>query len=123
MYFFIFSESGFLERIALDKEKNHIAANIEALKSENKRLQRLLDKYRKGVYPGGEIADSGYVKNGGSVLFLRELGKKSINGKSDSVQPDDVLVPLPYLRITWIAISAIVVIGLILFGRKHSEDS
>jgi cell division protein FtsB len=123
VYFFIFSDSGLLERIALDKEKNQIAAKIGALKSENKRLQRLLNNYRKGEYPEGEIADSGYIKNGGKVLFFQGLEKKARAGTESTIQADALPVPLPYLRITWIAISSIVVIVIIVYGRKHSDQS
>lgn len=123
VYFFVFSESGLFERIALDKEKSRVAANIEAQKSENKRLQRMLERYRGGAYPEGEIADSGYVKNGGRVLIVREAGKKAVTAKAATGEPGDFPLALPYLRITWIAISALIVIAMILFGRKLSENN
>ncbi len=123
VYFFIFSESGLLQRIALDKEKDHIAANIEALKAENKRLQRQLNKYRNSEYPEGEIADSGYVKNGSSVLVFREGVRKPGDVKGRAVQPGDLPVPLHYMRLSWMAISAVVVIALVLLGRKLTDQS
>jgi hypothetical protein len=122
VYFFIFSDSGLIERIALDKEKGHIAATIGALKSENKRLQRLLSNYRNGEYPDGDFADSGYIKNGSTILLFPGL-KKSRAGIENVIQPGEAAVPLPYLRITWIAISSIIVIILILYGRKLSDES
>lgn len=123
VYFFVFSESGLLERIALDREKSSIAANIEALKSENKNLQRLLNKYRSGDYPDGEIADSGYIKNGSSVLFFRNSGKRPGGGKTDKEQEGNPPVPLTYLRILWITLSALVILGLIAVGRRFSEKT
>jgi len=123
VYFFVFSESGLLERIALDREKSGIAATIEGLKSENKNLQRLLNKYRSGDYPDGDLADSGYVKNGSSVLFFRESGKKPGGGKPEKKQDGDTPVPLTYLRILWITLSAFVILGLIALGRRFSENT
>lgn len=122
VYFFIFSDSGLLGRIALDKEKGRIASTIKALKSENKRLQHLLNNYRNGEYPDRDVADSGYVKNGGTILLFPDL-KKSRGGSQNAVPAGDASVPLPYLRITWIAISSIIVIVLILYGRKLSDES
>jgi len=122
VYFFVFSESGLLERIALDREKNSIAASIEALKSENNNLQRLLKKYRNGEYSDGEIADSGYVRSGSSVLYFRDGGKMNIVRKPEKKQ-EDLPVPLPYLRILWISLSALIIAGLVAFiRRKYSEN-
>jgi hypothetical protein len=123
VYFFVFSESGLLERIALDREKSSIEAGIEALKSDNKNLQRLLKKYRAGEYPEGEIADSGYIKNGSSVLLFRDTGKMSGSKKPKKKQEEYFHVPLPYLRILWISLSALIIAGLIVFGRKFSENT
>jgi hypothetical protein len=123
VYFFIFSESGLLQRIVLDKEKTAIAANIETLKSDNMRLQRLLNKYRKGEYPEREIADSGYVKNGGSVLMFRGAGKKPGDVKTGTVQSGDLPVPLMYMRLAWMAVSASIIIALVVLGIKFNDRS
>ena len=123
VYFFIFSESGLLERIALNKEKNLIAASIGALKSENKRLQRLLNSYRAGVYPDGEMAESGYVKNGDTVLLFPGPERKSRTISEKATPAETSPVPLPYLRIAWVAISSIVIIVLIIYGRKPTDEA
>ncbi len=123
VYFFLFSESGLLERIVLEKEKNRIAADIETLKSENTGYQRLLNKYRKGEYPEGDIVSSGYVKNGGTVLFLQGIKEKNSGAQRIIVPSGASPVPLSYLRIAWIGISAIVIAALIFYGRKISEQT
>jgi cell division protein FtsB len=122
VYFFIFSESGLLERKNLEKEKRDIVVKIDALKSENERLQRLLNNYRKGEYPKEDILKSDYVKPGEKVIFFhgldnnvpRETVKKASDYRFD--------VPLLYMRILWVVISSVVVLLMILYGRKHKEQ-
>ena len=123
VYFFVFSKSGFLERIALGKEKDRISANIDKLKSENAGLQRLLDKYRSGDYPEADMTDSGFVKNGGTILFFQGIDSKPRPGSERIESKAEYTVPLPYIRMAWIVISSIIIIVLILFGKKASSQS
>lgn len=121
VYFFVFSESGLLERINLQKGKTDLIANIEELKSENGRLHRLLDRYRKGHYPGEDLLKSGYIRPGEKVVYLRGLEEPRPGLKVADAAPGFSVV-LPYLRIGWLAVSAIVVVLLIVFARKAGAD-
>lgn len=122
VYFFIFSESGLLERKNLEKEKKDIVAKIDALKSENARLQRILESYRKGEYPKEDALKSNYVKPGEKVLFFHGLDD-IVTGTAGKRETDrGIGVPLTYVRILWVAISSVVVILIVLYGRKHKEQ-
>ncbi|MBP7735915.1 MAG: hypothetical protein KA369_08080 [Spirochaetes bacterium] len=123
VYFFIFSKSGLLERIVLSKEKDRISATIETLKSENAGLQRLLNKYRGGDYPEADMTDSGFVKNGGAILFFHGIETKSRSGYEEDVSAVEYPVPLPYMRIAWIILSSIIIVALILYGKRSSGQS
>ena len=122
VYFFIFSESGLLERKNLEKDKKDIVVKIDALKSENKRLQSRLNNYRKGEYPKEDILKSSYVKPGEKVVFFHGLDD-GVPGKAGKKGTEaGFSVPLIYLRIVWAVISSIVVLLVVLYGRKHKEQ-
>jgi len=121
VYFFIFSESGLLERKNLEKEKKEIVVKIDALKSENERLQRLLNSYRKGEYPKEDILKSNYVKPGEKVVFFNGLDDKVPREPGRKATDAGFNVPLLYVRILWVVISSVVVILMILYGRNLKE--
>jgi hypothetical protein len=122
VYFFIFSESGLLERKNLEKEKKDIVVKIDALKSENARLQGILNNYRNGKYPKEDILKSNYVKPGDKVVFFHGLDDKT-SGEAGKKETDrGFAVPLIYVRIFWVVISAVVVLLMVLYGRKHKEQ-
>jgi hypothetical protein len=122
VYFFIFSESGLLERKNLEKEKKNIVVKIDALKSENDRLQSLLNRYRKGEYPKEDILKSSYVKPGEKVVFFHGLEDKAPREIVDKASDTGFPVPMTYLRIIWVVISSGLVILMILYGRKLKEQ-
>ncbi len=123
VYFFIFSKSGLLERIALGKEKDRISASIETLKSENAGLQRLLNKYRGGDYPESDMTDSGFVKNGDTVLIFQGIDSKPSSGTERVESAVEYPVPLPYMRMAWIVISSLIIVVIVLYGKKASSQS
>ncbi len=122
VYFFIFSGSGLLERKSLEKEKKNIVAKIDALKSENARLQRILNGYRKGEYPKEDALKSNYVKPGEKVIFFHGLDDIAIGAAGKKEGDRGIAVPLTYVRILWVVISSAVVLLIVLYGRKHKEQ-
>lgn len=123
VYFFVFSETGFLERLNLEKERKSIIANIETMKSENERLHRLLKKYRAGAYTEKDLQNSGYIKEGGTILYFSGIEGKHQHYDVKPTQSASFPVPLPYLRIGWIGISALIVILLIFYGSRLREQA
>ncbi|OHD64204.1 MAG: hypothetical protein A2176_01035 [Spirochaetes bacterium RBG_13_51_14] len=122
VYMFIFSKSGLLERINLEKDKKIVNKEIEALKSENNRLHQLLSRYRKGDFPREDIVQSGYLRPGEKVIFFRGLEDTAVPQNDMRLSATEFPVSLPYMRIIWIAISAVVVLVIILHSRKHKDQ-
>jgi cell division protein FtsB len=122
VYFFVFSGSGLIERKILEKEKKDIVVKIDALKSENARLQRILNGYRKGEYPKEDILKSSYVKPGEKVIFFHGLDDNVTGAADKKAAGRGFSVPLVYVRILWVVISSVVVFLIVLYGRKHKEQ-
>jgi cell division protein FtsB len=118
VYFFVFGESGILERMNLEKEKNNVESKITALKKENEGLHQKLNRYRQGQYPGEDYLNSGYVKPGDKVLMFRGQDKQPSPDRQAVSGSDRYTGILPYLRIIWVVISVALVLGLYLYERK-----
>jgi hypothetical protein len=121
-YFFVFSKSGLLERIKLENEKSSIVTRTEALKSENNRLQRLLEKYRNGIYPDGDNASSGYIHPDEKIILFRGLDDRARENNQIKKSVSEFPIGLPTMRILWIAFSTVVVILMVLYGRYMKEE-
>jgi cell division protein FtsB len=118
VYFFVFGESGILERMNLEKEKSTIESKIKALKNDNESLHRKLNRYRQGQYPGEDYLESGYIKPGEKVLFFHGVGDRPVSAKQETTGGDRSTRILPYLRIMWVTLSACLVLCLVLYNRK-----
>lgn len=121
VYFFVFGESGILERMNLEKEKSTIESKIKDLKTENEILRRKLNRYRQGQYPGEDYLESGYIKPGDKVLYFRGQSDRPIPARQEATGGDRITRILPYLRIIWVALSACLVLGLVLYNRKFKS--
>ena len=121
IYFFIFSNSGLLERIRLEKGKENLQKKIESLRTENGRLQKSLQSYKKGEYPVDDILNSGFREPGGKFYFLRGMDKKT-----SAPPPGEILTPgssplLSYLQAGWLFISFSILAVIYLYARKRNE--
>ncbi|OHD70090.1 MAG: hypothetical protein A2W19_04675 [Spirochaetes bacterium RBG_16_49_21] len=123
VYFFILSKSGLLERLKLDEGKSHIVTRIENLKSENNLLRDRLKRYKQGEYPDTDILESGYLRPGGKVIFFQGLENRIPPADDEAPTEADSYTRLPFLRLVWLAFSAAVLIGLIIYGRNKRETS
>ncbi len=121
-YFFLFSKSGLLERMRLDDEKINIIARTEVLKGENNRLRRLLERYRGGNYPDGDIASSGYTRHTDTIIQFRGLNDTASVDKKKDITVQGLPADLFYLRIAWAALSSVVLICMLLYGRRIKEQ-
>ncbi len=125
VYFFVFGESGILERMNLESEKKIVEDKIGTLKDENRALSGRLNRYRQDDYSGDDFLDSGYIKTGEKVIVFSGLRETKIplkNEETDGVRYSSLL---PYLRISWVALSVALVACLYLYNRtlKRRETS
>ena len=118
VYFFVFGESGILERMNLESDKKTIEEKINALKDENKNLSNTLNRYRQGRYSGDDFLESGYIRPGEKALVFSGPGDTAVQVKKEERGEGQYSGLLPYLRILWVAISVALVAGLFLYYRK-----
>lgn len=121
IYFFIFSNSGLLERIRLENGKIQLQKKIEFQKAENVRLQGLLQRYKKGEYPDSDILNSGFRDKGEKFLFLRGLEKKESVAVYEDVSPPGSSPLLAYFRAGWVFLSAILLAVIYLYARRQND--
>lgn len=116
VYLFIFSESGLLERLKLNREYDLVKIRINRLENDNRILSDTIGKYSAGQYSEKDIIASGYVYGQGKVIHYPD---------SKSAVPVDVTsgsifeLELSHLRIIWIIFS--VVLAMYYFTRKKGE--
>lgn len=118
VYFFVFGDSGILERMNLESDKKAFEDKIDALKIENRSLAKRLNRYREGRYGSDDFLDSGYIKPGEKVIVLSGSGEKDVQIKKGETGGGRYSAILPYLRILWVAISVALVVGIFLYYRK-----
>ena len=122
VYSFVFSKSGFLERLNLEKGHGRILARIENLKSEKNNLQHTLQGYKEGKFSNKDFLESGYIKSGDRIIFFNDSQKKIIK-QQEKVTDAEFFTYLPYLRVLWAVFSAVVLAGLIMYARRNNDTS
>ncbi|HPS88031.1 MAG TPA: hypothetical protein PLY36_14865 [Spirochaetota bacterium] len=118
LYIFVFSESGILERRALNKKYNQLAERIDNIKTSNSMLSKECENYRSGIYSNSDIIGSGFVYKTGKLMYINDTGKETV--PIDGTTPDDFLISLDHLRIIWILIS--VMFLFYYFLKKNKSD-
>ena len=121
-YFFIFSQSGLVERMKLDDEKKSIITRAESLKAENARLRKILDNYRAGVYPDSDMVTSGYTGPNEKIIVVHGLDTRA--RESTGIKKNNALFifEIGTLRIIWIVISLLVLGTMLLYGMRIKEQ-
>lgn len=121
VYFFVFGESGILERMNLESTKKAIEEKIDALRVENKDLSGRLERYRQGDYSANDFLESGYIKPGEKVIMFGGPGDKNVALKKEEREAERYKGLLPYFRILWVSVSVVIVVGLFLYNRKFKN--
>ncbi|MCU0847969.1 MAG: hypothetical protein MUD12_08800 [Spirochaetes bacterium] len=117
IYLLVFSGSGLLERIRLEKSSKSIIHRVDQLQSENKRLTKIHEKLKKGEQSPEDIVNAGYTDGSWKILFIKGI-KSNETGSGDMRSGEDE-IDINQLRIVWISISAMV---LIIFFLKKPQD-
>ena len=119
LYIFIFSESGILERRALNKKYDRLNAKIDYIKKENDFLQKESGNYRSGLYRDNDIMGSGFVYKTGKLVYFKDSEKEIIS--RPDFDNDDPLISLDHLRLIWIIISLMVLFYHFLKNNNSDE--
>lgn len=121
IYFFIFSESGLLERRELLKKFNTLNEKINYLKTDNIKLSNESEKYRSGYYSDSDIIGSGLVNRNGKLLYINDSGKEE--NKDSKLIQEDFTISVEHLRIIWILISIVTLFYYFLKNKKTEETA
>ncbi len=118
IYCFVFGDSGVLERMRLKTERKELLRQIQVRQHENKNLEELLNRYKKGEFIREEAQRAGFIKPGEKAIFTKgiDLPEKVANKKEESPYG----IKLEYLRIFWIVLSSLIVL-MYMFVRKEKD--
>ncbi len=116
IYALLFSESGLLERISLQRKKADLEKKLGMLKYENDELTAAYELYRKGGLKKNDIMKAGYVGKGEKVIFFKGGGEVGTDKGLPEAQYERNSIPLRDIRIIWAVVSLIVLIFY--FSRK-----
>jgi hypothetical protein len=110
IYCFVFGQSGILERMRLEKEKESLVREIAYLERDNGRLESLYNEYVKGSLTVAECETAGFLVHGSRFLFFKDKPHNIKDRSSVSSSADaDTAFPIDYLRIVWILISITII--------------
>lgn len=121
IYFFVFGESGLIERIELKKKQAELSQRIELLRAENAELQRQCESSGKGENLPDEALNAGYITPGQKLVFFRGTdegppsGEKAEEGVAALSEPS-------HLRILWLVLSIMSVIAYYMIKHRHKEQ-
>jgi cell division protein FtsB len=111
IYCFVFGQSGILERMRLEREKEALVRDIAVLDRENGRLESLYERYSEGEHARIESENAGYIGAGEKKLVFKDSQSghdstiSTIFG-SDSKKPNSFF-SIEYFRILWIIFSVL----------------
>jgi hypothetical protein len=124
IYCFVFGQSGILERMRLEKEKESLVLEISYLERENGRLESLYNEYAKGSMTASECESAGFIIKGSRVLFFKDKNLRSNNHPTvlGSANPETAF-SIEHFRIGWICISILIVSGFYLVQRMNRRNA
>ncbi|MGV7928415.1 MAG: septum formation initiator family protein [Spirochaetota bacterium] len=119
VYFFVFGESGLIERSRLASERENLRVRIERLGDENAALQRLYEKHGSGRLLREEAHRAGFIENGERVVFLRPLERTGAGEMNKRDTPVTGAIETSHLRILWIVVS---MLALLYYFSRFARD-
>lgn len=119
VYFFVFGESGLIERSRLASERENLRVRIERLGDENAALQRLYEKHGSGRLLREEAHRAGFIENGERVVFLRPLERTGAGEMNKQDTPVTGAIETSHLRILWIVVS---MLALLYYFSRFARD-
>jgi len=119
IYVFVFGESGLLERLKLEENKQIVLGRIESLKSENKELKKLYGEYRSGRLTDADLLKSGFVKKGNRIVILKGVRDGELSPEEPGVS-SATPIEISHYRIIWIVVSMLIL--LLYFSRQYRTE-
>lgn len=119
IYLLVFSGSGLLERIRLEKSSKSIIHRVDQLQSENKRLKKIHEKLKNGEQSPEDTINAGYTEGSWKILFIKGIKSNETANVYGDMRFGEDGIDINQLRIVWISISAMV---LIIFFLKKPRD-
>ncbi|MBN1500892.1 MAG: septum formation initiator family protein [Spirochaetes bacterium] len=124
VFFFVFGQSGILERMLLQDEKHKIDEQNEKLETENKKLTELYHQYQSGTYKFEDVEKYGFIKQGSKVIIFEDDDTR--NDKKNTAVLDNNLkstkMNIKIMRYAWLAFSITVIGAYIFFTFKKEND-
>ena len=122
VYFFVFGESGFLERIKLEKERKTLQGRIAELERANTALAGALRLYRGGHMGREDFVRTGYVSPGERLVYFQKRPGETENTVALAVEEKPEQLPdIHHLRILWGVVAAMVLLVYGARARRHLE--
>jgi hypothetical protein len=113
IYCFVFGQSGILERVRLEREKETLVRDITVLDRENGRLESLYESYSRGEQARTESENAGYIGSGERKLTFKESQSDHDSempaGSGTDVKKTNSFFSIEYFRIIWIIFSVLAV--------------
>lgn len=122
VYCFVFSESGILERMKLQKEIAYIQLQIIQKQSEIKKFRELTDHGNPDNLLLRESINAGYIPQGAKVFEFQDKQKEPPQFQP-SQQPgtEKFTQYIQYGRILWLIFSALIITGMLLYYRNRNQ--
>jgi len=121
VYLFVFSDSGLLERMNLERKNRELLANIGKLRGEKSSLEESLRSYEAGRVPDRDVLNAGMVGGGDRLVFLDDRGQKTAMETRKEKKRETFSIDIIHYRILWVVLSILVL--LFYFSRKkHGEE-
>ena len=121
IYLFVFSGSGVLERINLQRKNDGLVNGIKSINEEKKRLESTLLDYEKGGKTGDDVLNAGFIRSGDQGVFLRNAVPGTSPAAKEKKDEASFTFEMIHYRILWVVLSL-----LIFFfhysRRPHKED-
>lgn len=109
IYVFIFSDSGVLMRMNLQRNRKALFLNIEKHSRENRRLRLVHEQYQNGKQDKVDILNAGYINPNDKLIFIKGIDEKA-QGGDPKPQERQNHFELFYMQIIWFIISCLVMV-------------
>ncbi len=122
VYCFVFSESGALERMKLQKEIAYIQHQIIQKQSEIKKFRELTIHGNPDNLLLKESINAGYIPKGAKVFeFQNKMKEPPYTHILQPPATEKFTQYIQYGRILWVIFSVLIIMGMLLYYRNRNQ--